>query len=124
MNTAATNLLRSLEMMGIVSVRFRVVGLGQHVRHTVPLALSDEQKGPPSRLTSLSVAELFNAYALRPRKGEYVLNVDGGQLAFIPPVSPVDAAASAVKKHRFKAKVSLRGRRRGAYSGGHHKLAA
>ena len=122
MNTAASNLLRSLESLGVLSVRFRVTGLGRCVRHTVPVGVADDENGESKRLTSLSVPELFTAYALSPRKGEYVLNVDGGQLAFIPPTTQ-RAALAMLKKHRTKSKSPSR-HRRGSYSGAHHKLAA
>lgn len=123
MNTAASTLLRSLETLGVLSVRFRVLGLGRQMRHTVPVAISEDQQTSNERLNSLSISDLFNAYALRPRKGDYVLNVEGGQLAYIPPMAPVPSNEIAtLKKHRSKSKAA-RGRRR-SFASSPHKLAA
>ena len=108
MNTAASSLLQSLENLGVQSIRFRVVSLGNNFRHTVPVAHSEENKD--KRFSDLSVHGLFSAYSLVPRRGEYELDVVNGTLAFIPPALRPDAPAglALLKKRRTKAKYSRR----------------
>src|ERR1051326_563020 len=106
MNTAPSSLLRSLDSLGVQSIRFRVLSSGLHLRHTVPVAHTAEEE-KDKRLSDLSVAGLFSAYSLTPRRGEYELDVENGSLAFIPTSSTQSAAPARlalVKKRRAQSK--------------------
>lgn len=109
MNTLASSLLHALDVRGIVSLRFRILKLDGGLRHTAPVA--DLEAGRRSRepFAAFSITELFNAYALAPRKGEYVLNVAEGMLAFLPETArriakPVEVRAKTLKFSRAKTK--------------------
>lgn len=115
MNIAATHLLRSLDVLGLHSVSFRILGLGPSLRHTAPVALSVEEE---KCRVNFSVGDLFAAYAIAPRKGTYELYVGDGRLAFEP--AP---RLTLLKKRAVKAKAAARGFR-AAQAGVHHKLAA
>ena len=119
MNTAAAQLLQSLDTLGVQRVRFRILSLGRHLRHTIPVGLSDELPRAGKPLPSLSVPDLFAAYSLPPHKGEYVLDVDDGRLALTP------AVPRTVAKFKGRAKSPSSGRnRRTRLAAAHHKLAA
>lgn len=64
MNTAAANLLRSLDTLGVQSVRFRVLNLGRQLRHTTPVAVADGLPRAGKPFFTLSVPDFFAAYAL------------------------------------------------------------
>lgn len=114
MNTTASTLLRALATVGVRSVRFRVLSQFNAHKHTTPIALLDEeQDGPGHRMPRFSIPDLFNAYALTPRKGCYTLEVDQGQLCFVPPAprashSTEGAQADFAPKKRWKPKVTRR----------------
>lgn len=111
MNTSASTLLRALATVGVRSVRFRVLSQHDAHKHTTPIALLDEDEGG-HRMPRFSIPDLFNAYALTPRKGYYTLEVDHGQLSFTPPgvraTSSDDTTAGSGPKKRWKPKVSQR----------------
>src|ERR1044071_5788847 len=105
MNTAASSLLHSLDTLGVQSIRFRVLSLGNNLRHTVPIAHSED--ATDKRFSDLSVSGLFSAYSLAPRRGDYVLDVANGSLSFmaIPAAQPAaPTRLTLVKKRRPKSK--------------------
>lgn len=105
MNTTASSLLRALATVGVRSVRFRVLSQYDANKHTTPIAMLDEDDGTGHRMPRFSIPDLFNAYALMPRKGYYTLEVDQGQLSFEP--TSARSAADTSKK-RWKPKVTRR----------------
>jgi hypothetical protein len=84
MNSAASTLLQTLSMVGVRSVRFRMLSQRDCTKHTTPVALWDKETGE-HRLPRFSVESLFEAYALTPKRGLYTLEVEGGSLSFTPP---------------------------------------
>jgi hypothetical protein len=111
MNSSASTLLHSLSTVGVRSVRFRILSQNDITKHTTPVAVLDEEgaDGPGHRMPRFSILELFNAYSLTPRKGDYTLEVDHGQLSFTPLTSssPAKTRESAVKQP-WKPKISQR----------------
>lgn len=110
MNTSATTLLRSLATVGVRSIRFRVLSQNDAHKHTTPVATLDDDPNAGHRMPRFSIPELFSAYSLTPRKGYYTLEVDHGQLSFIPPKAQpakMEEPASTPKK-RWKPKVQRR----------------
>lgn len=120
MNTTVNTLLGALDALGIQSVGFRILSHGKNLRHTSPVAIATESgRGAP--VSRFSISDLFAAYALAPRKGEYVLNVEDGCLAYLPETAqkiakPIETRAKAVKFSRTKAKAPRRHSRH-AHSG-------
>ena len=112
MNPHSDTLLRALATLHVAEVRFNITQDGDAHRHTTPRALVDEAKASPQPFSLLSVSDLFEAYALTPRKGAYTLHVADGQLVYDP---PVQKTARAVVKLR---------RRRAFFGRRHEKLAA
>jgi hypothetical protein len=112
MNPHSATLLRALATLRVAEVRFSITQDGNASRHTTPRALIDERHATPQPFGLLSVTDLFDAYALTPRKGTYTLRVADGQLAFEPPASK---ALRVVAKLRH---------RRVAFTRRHEKLAA
>jgi hypothetical protein len=112
MNTLASNILQSLGAQGVQSLRFRILKLAGGLRHTTPVADTDTGRRRGQRLPSFSISDLFNAYSLMPRTGEYVLNVAEGLLAFLPATAriakPVETRAKALKFTHAKSKVTRR----------------
>jgi hypothetical protein len=113
MNTLASNILQSLGAQGVQSLRFRILKLAGGLRHTTPVADTDTGRRSSQRLPSFSISDLFNAYSLVPRTGEYVLNVAEGLLAFLPATArrlakPVETRAKALKFTHAKAKITRR----------------
>jgi hypothetical protein len=112
MNTSATTLLRALATVGVRSVRFRVLSHDAH-KHTTPVAVLDDEAGSGHRMPRFSVPDLFSAYSLTPRKGYYTLEVDHGQLSFIPPKFHTssrlqDEVADSAPKKQWKPKMLRR----------------
>ena len=112
MNPHSATLLRALATLRVAEVRFSITQDGNARRHTTPRALVDARHASPQPFGLLSVTDLFDAYALTPRKGTYTLRVADGQLAFEPPMS---------KAQRVVAKTN---RRRVIIARRHEKLAA
>ena len=112
MNPHSATLLRALATLRVAEVRFNITQDGNASRHTTPRALVDERRATPQPFALLSVTDLFDAYALTPRKGSYTLRVADGQLAFEPPAPK--ALRIAAKSHR----------RRAIFIRRHEKLAA
>ncbi|HEX2853163.1 MAG TPA: hypothetical protein VHO24_07995 [Opitutaceae bacterium] len=109
MNTTASTLLRALATVGVRSVRFRVLSQYNATKHTTPIAMLDEDEGTGHRMPRFSIPDLFNAYALMPRKGYYTLEVDQGQLSYEPPAVHAAAADNSESpKKRWKPKVARR----------------
>jgi hypothetical protein len=113
MNTSATTLLRALSTVGVRSIRFRLLSQNDVSKHTTPVAVLDEAEGPGQRMPRFSVAELFSAYSLVPRKGEYTLEVEHGQLSYTPPKARQSAKSEEVQeesapKNRWKPKIAQR----------------
>ncbi|MBI5770312.1 MAG: hypothetical protein HZA93_21230 [Verrucomicrobia bacterium] len=113
MNTLAATILQALDAQGILSLRFRILKLTGGLRHSTPVADLETGRHCRNSLNGFSITELFNAYALAPRKGEYVLNVAEGMLAFLPEsvrtvAKPVEVRARALKFSRSKAKATRR----------------
>ena len=113
MNTPVHSLLRALDALGIQSIGFRVLSHGKCLRHTSPVALAIEPELAKAPVPRLSISDLFAAYALTPRKGEYVLNIEDGRLAYLPEpapkvAKPIGARANPAKFSRAKAKTSRR----------------
>jgi hypothetical protein len=108
MNTSASTLLRALATVGVRSVSFRVLAQFDANKHTTPIAkLDEDDTGAGHRMPRFSIPDLFNAYALMPRKGYYTLEVDQGQLSYQPPAARTAAESDASKK-QWKPKVSQR----------------
>ena len=112
MNPHSATLLRALATLRVAEVRFNITQDGDARQHTTPRALVDEPKASPQPFALLSIADLFDAYALTPRKGTYTLRIADGQLAYDPP---------RLKSARAAAKP---GRRRAIFHRRHEKLAA
>lgn len=113
MNTPASTLLRALSTVGVRSLRFRLLSQNDVSKHTTPIAMLDEMEGPGQRMPRFSIAALFSAYSLAPRKGYYTLEVDHGQLSYTPPkprgsVKSEEAQEEAVPKKRWKPKITQR----------------
>lgn len=112
MNTTASTLLRALATVGVRSVRFRVLSQYNPNKHTTPIAVLDEDDGTGHRMPRFSIPDLFNAYALMPRKGYYTLEVDQGQLSYEPTkarsTSEAGESDPRAPKKRWKPKVSRR----------------
>lgn len=111
MNTLAATLLHSLDSQGIQSLRFRILKLAGGLRHTAPVADTDCRSS--QRVPAFSISDLFNAFALAPRTGEYVLNVADGLLAFLPATArklakPIETRAKALKFTRARQKSTRR----------------
>ena len=124
MNTSASNILKMLSILGVRSLRFRVLKQQDAHRHTVPVAqLEEDRGGGGHRLATFSVPELFGAYSLTPRKGCYTLEVDAGQLSFVPPKPRATKIDDPAPKKRWKPKITRR-RTRGKPARASHRLAA
>ena len=124
MNTIAATILHSLDTLGIQSLRFRILKLTGGLRHTTPVADTSRRSG--QRVPAFSISDLFSAYALVPRTGEYVLNVEDGLLAFLPATArklakPIETRAKTLKFTRARQK-SGRHHARHLHAG--HRLAA
>ena len=118
MNTPVLSLLRTLDALGIHSVGFRILSHGKSLRHTSPVALTTQSTRRGAPVSLFSISDLFAAYSLTPRKGEYVLNVDDGCLAFLPetaqrPAKPIETHANALRFSRTKPRDSRRRARHG-----------
>ena len=97
-----------LDALGIQSIGFRILAHGKSLRHTSPVVVAAESDHRPA-ISRFSVSDLFAAYALAPRKGEYVLNVEDGNLAYLPEptetiAKPNEIRAKAVKFSRARNK--------------------
>ena len=116
MNPHSATLLRALATFRVTEIRFSITRDGDALHHSVPRARIDDVRPAEQPFPALSVEDLFEAYALTPRKGVYTLRVADGQLAYetLP-------ARKAVKASRPAAKVA---RHRGAFARRHEKLAA
>lgn len=113
MNTSASTLLRTLSTVGVRSISFRLLSQHDVSKHTTPIATLDEMDGPGQRMPRFSIAELFSAYSLAPRKGYYTLEVDHGQLSYTPAKTREAAKADAshhesTEKKRWKPKITQR----------------
>jgi hypothetical protein len=113
MNTSASTFLRALATVGVRTVSFRVLSQSDVSKHTTPVAVLDDENGHGCRMPKFSISELFSAYSLTPRKGYYTLEVDHGQLSFVPPkLRPApkleEPHASAAEKKRWKPKITRR----------------
>lgn len=113
MNTLAASILHSLDAQGVQSLRFRILKLAGGLRHSTPVADLETGRRCRNLLSGFSVTALFDAYSLAPRKGEYVLNVAEGMLAFVPEsvrviAKPVEVRAKTVKFSRAKTKTARR----------------
>jgi hypothetical protein len=105
MNTLATTILHSLDSQGVQSLRFRILKLAGGLRHTTPVPGTGTSRRHAPRLPAFLISDLFNAYSLEPRKGEYVLNVGNGLLAYLPETAnrvakPIETRAKALKFSR------------------------
>jgi hypothetical protein len=116
MNPHSTTLLRALATLRVAEIRFNITRDGDSRHHSMPRARRDGARAVPQPFSLLSVADLFEAYALTPRKGSYILRVADGQLAYEP-----SAPRKVVKTTRAPAKVM---RHRGAFARRPEKLAA
>jgi hypothetical protein len=113
MNTSASTLLRALSIVGVRSIRFRLLNQNDVTKHTTPIAVLDETEDVGHRMPRFSIAELFSAYSLTPRRGCYTLEVEHGQLSFTPPSARLseknaDAAVESTPKKRWKPKIAQR----------------
>jgi hypothetical protein len=125
MNTPVHTLLRALEALGIHSIGFRILSHGKCLRHTSPVALTIEATRANPPVSRFSISDLFAAYSLTPRKGEYVLNVEDGCLAYLPETVAKVAKPGAIRPAAFKAsRKSSHRRRRHAFPGAPARLAA
>jgi len=127
MNSSAAQLLRTLDTLGVQSLRFSILSNGKHLRHSAPVALSTTSDQSASTASALSVVQLFAAYGLTPRKGDYVLNVEDGCLAYLSPAEAqatktVRPRAASFKRARKKLKAAAR--RRAVATRSPSKLAA
>lgn len=113
MNTSASTLLRALSTVGVRSISFRLLSQSDITKHTTPIAVLDEVDDTEHRMPRFSIAELFSAYALVPRKGYYTLEVDHGQLSYTPPKARESLKTEAsspetTTKKRWKPKITQR----------------
>jgi hypothetical protein len=114
MNTSASTLLRALATVGVRTVHFRVLSQYDAHKHTTPIAMLDEEhEGTGHKMPRFSIPDLFNAYALTPRKGYYTLEVNHGQLSFVPPKIRSTSSSNASQLDsselkRWKPKVTRR----------------
>jgi len=127
MNSSAAQLLRTLDTLGVQSLRFSILSNRKHLRHTAPVALSATSDQPAATASALSVPQLFAAYGLTPRKGDYVLNVEDGCLAYLSPAAAQSAKTAQPRAASFKRarkKLKAAARRRAVATRSPSKLAA
>jgi hypothetical protein len=113
MNLSASTLLHTLSTVGIRSIRFRILSQNDPSKHTTPVATLDEDNEDTGshRVPRFSIPELFSAYSLTPRKGEYTLEVGHGQLCYIPAQIRAAARSEAqndAPRKRWQPKISQR----------------
>jgi hypothetical protein len=123
MNASVSHLLKALSLLGAERVRFQILQNGSVQRHTVPVALAAGWSRTGLKLPALSLHELFAAFALVPHQGEYILQVDSGQLTYLPPLPRQPARTVKKPASRLRLKKSLRRRHR-TPAHAPHKLAA
>jgi hypothetical protein len=104
MNPHSATLLRALATLRVSEIRFNITRDGDALHHTTPRALTEGSRAAPQPFPTLSVEDLFEAYALTPRKGAYTLCVADGQLAY-EPLAPrkavkTPAATTKIVRHR------------------------
>jgi hypothetical protein len=116
MNPHSATLLRALATLRVAEIRFNITRDGDSQHHSIPRARIDGSRGMAQPFSVLSVEDLFEAYALTPRRGTYTLRVADGQLAYEPleqrKPAKVMPAPTKVVRHR------------GAFARRHEKLAA
>jgi len=116
MNPHSSTLLRALATLRVAEIRFNITRDGDAQHHSIPRARSDGARAMAQSFSLLSIEDLFEAYALTPRRGTYTLRVADGQLAYEPP-----AQRPAPKVARPVTKIV---RHRGTFTRRHEKLAA
>jgi hypothetical protein len=116
MNPHSATLLRALATLRVTEIRFTITRDGDALHHSTPRALTEGSRAAAQPFPTLSVEDLFEAYALTPRKGTYTLCVADGQLAY-EPLAP----RKSVKTPVAPAKIV---RHRHAFVRRHEKLAA
>ncbi len=118
MNPHSATLLRALATLRVAEIRFNITRDGDSLHHSMPRARIDGVRAAAQPFAVLSVEDLFEAYALTPRKGTYTLRVADGQLAYEPL-----AQRKADKATRPATKV-VRQRHSQTFVRRHEKLAA
>src|SRR5258708_39760055 len=113
MSPHSATLLRALATLHVAEVRFNITRDGDALHHSIPRAGLNDHRTSAQPFSALSVEDLFEAYALTPRKGTYPLRVADGQLAY-EPLAQRKPARSATKIARH----------RGAFARSQEKLAA
>jgi hypothetical protein len=117
MNPHSATLLRALATLRVSEIRFNITRDGDALHHSTPRALTDNVRASAQPFAVLSVEDLFEAYALTPRKGTYTLRVSDGQLAY-EPLAPRKVAKTARRP------ITKIVRHRGAFARRQEKLAA
>jgi hypothetical protein len=116
MNPHSATLLRALATLRVAEIRFTITRDGDAQQHTTPRALTETSRNGAQPFPTLSVADLFEAYALTPRKGAYTLRVADGQLAY-EPIAQRKVAKTPVATSKIV-------RQRHVFARRHEKLAA
>jgi hypothetical protein len=104
MNPHSATLLRALATLRVAEISFKITRDGDARHHTIPHARLDQGPVAGQRFALLSIADVFEAYALTPRKGTYTLRVADGQLAYaaVPPRAIGRLAPKAARRrHAF-----------------------
>ncbi len=101
MNPHSATLLRALATLRVTEIRFTITRDGDTEHHSIPRARTDDIRVAAQPFSILSLEDLFEAYAVTPRKGTYTLRVIDGRLDYEPmPPRKLARRATALGRSR------------------------